>query len=267
MTTPFEQLLVDLHNAPRKKSEQAISFLWYYTRSNQENETDLTTISNLFIKASLPKPNTSRLQKAFTTSRKITKGSFPNTYKLTWEAARDLDKEFGHIFTQKTDLSIPEAANVSSTPFLENEKIEDAYRMAELYVILHCYENSVRQFITKILSEELGTYWWDQAASNPMKTSVNNRKQVETKKKWLSPRGNTSPLYYLEWGDLEKLIRKYQHLFVPYIGELRFIESRFGDLESLRNIVAHNGVLPSQDDFQRVIISFRDWTRQISSRS
>jgi hypothetical protein len=157
----------------------------------------------------------------------------------------------------------PDLAEVSNTPFLSDRDISTAYKMAELYVILHCYENSVRRFIENVLSKELGDDWWEQVASDKMKAIVKGRQEREQKERWLSPRGNMSPLYYLEWGDLVKLIRKEHGVFLPHIGSLRFVENRFEELESLRNIVAHNGVLPSEDDFQRVIISFRDWCRQL----
>ena len=156
----------------------------------------------------------------------------------------------------------PDLAQVTRTPLLSERDISDAYRMSELYIILHCYENSVRRLIEEVLSTELGEDWWEKAASASMKNFVEGRKQTEQRKRWLSPRGGT-PLYYLEWGDLVKLIRKYENLFLPRIGSLRFVEGRFEELEALRNIVAHNGVLPSDDDFQRVIISFRDWCHQI----
>lgn len=158
-----------------------------------------------------------------------------------------------------------EATLLNQTPFLSPSDISDAFKMSGLYVILHCYENSVRCLIEKVLSDELGDDWWDKAANDHMKNLVKGRKEAEEKKRWLSPRGQASPLYYLGWGDLEKLIRKYESLFLPYVGELRFVESRFGDLESLRHIVAHHGVLPSDDDFQRVKLSFRDWSRQVGN--
>jgi hypothetical protein len=159
----------------------------------------------------------------------------------------------------------PDLAQVNNTPFLTDEDILNAGKMAELYLILHCYENSVRRFIHTIMSSELGDGWWEVVATDAMKNTVKSRMEKEEKQKWLSARGSTSPLYYLEWGDLVKLIRKKESAFLPHIGSLKFIENRFEELEALRNIVAHNGVLPSKDDFDRVILSFRDWCRQINN--
>jgi hypothetical protein len=109
----------------------------------------------------------------------------------------------------------------------------------------------------------MGDDWWDKVSNSEMKKSLKALKEKEEKNKWISPRGSSSPLYYIQWKDLATLIRKNESLFLPYIGNINFIENRFVQIEDLRHIIAHNGVLPSEDDFQRIIISFRDWCRQI----
>lgn len=194
--------------------------------------------------------------------------------ELTPEAKSELNQILSIFKNRGTDITLlqvglppaQDLAEVEKTPFLSQDDITNAHKMSELYIVLHCYENSVRRLIENIFENEYGGNWWDQVANTGMKNSVKVRKEKEKKERWLSPRGKTSPLYYLEWGDLVKLIRKEQDLFLPRVGSLRFVENRFEELESLRNIVAHNGVLPSDDDFQRVIISFRDWCRQIDGK-
>ena len=37
------------------------------------------------------------------------------------------------------------------------------------------------------------------------------------------------------------------------------------NVERVRNITAHNGFLPNSEDFQRVILSFKDWCRQTTN--
>jgi hypothetical protein len=183
--------------------------------------------------------------------------------KKELEETQDENRTLREQIKTERECSHVDLAEVTRTPFLTGNEISNAYRMSQVYIVLHCYENSVRRLVEAVLSEELGVNWWDKAASTTMKNLVEGRKKKEEERRWLSPRGGTSPIYYLVWGDLEKLIRKYEHLFLPYIAELRFVESRFGDLEGLRNIVAHHGVLPSDDDFERVKLSFRDWCRQV----
>lgn len=152
--------------------------------------------------------------------------------------------------------------DLSATPFLTASHITNAEEMAELYKLLYCFENSVRNFIEMILKEKYGDMWWEKGATDATIRVYNERKSVESKNKWLSPRGS-SPLYYLSWGDLVKIIRKNYALFTPHVGEIRFVESRFEDLEKLRNIVAHNGYLSSEEDFQRIILSIKDWQKQM----
>ena len=47
--------------------------------------------------------------------------------------------------------------------------------------------------------------------------------------------------------------------------DIKFVELRFEELERVRNITAHNGFLPNSEDFQRVILSFKDWCRQTTN--
>jgi|688.fasta_scaffold219794_2 hypothetical protein len=156
-----------------------------------------------------------------------------------------------------------ETTEVFNTPYLNHEDVINAYKMSSLYVILHCYENSVRCFIEQILSREFGDHWWEKVKNTKTMPKVERAKNFEATNKWISPRGGSSPLYCIDWGDLVTIIRNHQNLFLPYIGDIKFIENRFEQLEGLRNIIAHHGVLPSDDDFQRIFISYRDWCRQI----
>jgi hypothetical protein len=71
-------------------------------------------------------------------------------------------------------------------------------------------------------------------------------------------------MFYVDWGDLLTLIRKYEAEFKQLIPDYTFVASRFEEMERLRNIVAHNGTLPSDDDFQHVIISFKQWCKQLA---
>jgi hypothetical protein len=136
--------------------------------------------------------------------------------------------------------------------------------MAGLYIILHCLENSVRKFIIDILEKKIGSNWWDKAKNAELEKKIKERKEKEAKNKWLSPRGSLSPLYYLDWGDLVKIIRKFETDFKSFFDEMKFVELRLEELEKVRNIIAHNGVLPSNDDFDRVVLHFKDWCKQVT---
>jgi hypothetical protein len=162
-----------------------------------------------------------------------------------------------------TTLTVEEQADITRTPRLTPHDIEAARKMAQLYVIIHCYENSARRVVDEVLTKKLGSTWWQTAANSSMKQKVTDRQSKEQRNKWITPRG-TSPMFYVDWGDLLTLIRKYDSDFEQLFPDFNFVASRFEEMERLRNIVAHNGTLPSDDDFQHILISFKQWCKQLA---
>jgi hypothetical protein len=159
--------------------------------------------------------------------------------------------------------TIEEQADIGRTPRLVAADIAAARKMAQLYIIIHCYENSARRIVDEVLTKKLGPTWWQTAANAQMKLKVADRQTKEMRNKWLASRG-TSPLFYIDWSDLLSLIRKYESDFNSLIPDYKFVEFRFEEMERLRNIVAHNGVLPTEDEFNHVILSFKQWCRQLA---
>lgn len=244
------------------KLEAAILFIWFNQYKNKRYDISVKEINQYFTEAHLPAYNPSNLKKDLSRSSKVTKGSSKDTFKLNRQTLDDLNAEF--LPKLNTEISITEVANINITPYLTAVDIDNARQMSQLYIIMHCLENSVRNFVERVLENKFGTSWWDSAKNAETERKVNERKDKELKNKWLSPRGGASPLFYLDWGDLVKLIRKFENDFNPYINEIKFVQLRLEELEKVRNIIAHNGVLPSQDDFDRVILHFKDWCKQVT---
>jgi hypothetical protein len=247
------------------KLEKAVAFMWFHQYKTKQHEITIKEINNYFLNAHLSPYNISYLKKDLNRSSMATKGSRRDTYKLSRRTLEELDKKF--LPALDKELSLTDRANVKITPFLKPTDIEDAKRMAELYIILHCLENSVRNFIEDILTKKIGAHWWEKAKNTELEKKVKDRKEKEAKHKWLSPRGKASPLYYVDWGDLVKVIRKFEADFHPFIEDVKFVELRLDELEKVRNIIAHNGVIPSNDDFDRVILHFKDWCKQVTGFS
>jgi hypothetical protein len=244
-----------------KKVEQAIAFIWFYSRANSLVEVDINQICEVFDAASLPLPNKSRLRDELKSLRGVRKGKKEDAFSLTRETLRSFDEKYGDILVRES-LTVADVAGIDQTPFLSSDEIDSARRMAELYVITHCYENSARKLIEATLKRELGVDWWNIAANTPMKNKADQLKQKEQRHKWITPRG-ISMLFYVDWGDLVTLIRKYEEHFVPVVGDLKFIEIRMEELERYRNIIAHNGTLESKDDYDQIILSFKQWCKQV----
>ena len=144
---------------------------------------------------------------------------------------------------------------------LSHEEIHNAILMGQVYIAIHCLENSTRQLIRNILKTEFGDDWFSKAASSKIMQKLKERKEVEKRKRWLGQRGGDE-LYYLDWNDLISIIRKYPEYFDPITGGIKFVESRLEEMECLRNIIAHSGVLPEKE-IDRIGIHLSDWCRQI----
>ena len=121
----------------------------------------------------------------------------------------------------------------------------------------------MRGLIETILSSELGSDWWDIASNASMKRKHAIRIQNENIKKWAPARSDFGPLYALDWPDLLTLMRKYPIHFEPYVKDINFLH-RYDDAGTFRNVVAHNGVLREDDDFDLIRIYYKNWIKQLS---
>ena len=250
--------------AEQQKIDAALLFIWFHQYKNQQPDVTINQINQYFIDAHLSKYNTSYLKRDLRSSKSVTKGAKESSYKLSRATLDLFNKTYLPHFD--VEIKITERANINLTPYLSTEEIGNARKMAELYIILHCLENSVRNFIEVTLTKAIGADWWDKSKNTELEQKAKDRKAKESKNKWLTPRGNSSNLYYIDWGDLVKIIRKNEKVFDQYFG-IKFVELRLEELEKIRNIIAHNGMIPSQDDFDRVVLHFKDWTKQVPNQS
>ena len=129
-----------------------------------------------------------------------------------------------------------------------SEKIRrSALQSLEAYLAFFCFENSARELIQQKLSENHGaTDWWDNCASSTIKKKVIERQEKEGKNRWHMKRG-ASEIYYTDFGDLASLIRNNWEDFADLFPDPEWVITRFTELESSRNIVAHNNVLEKNE--------------------
>lgn len=262
MTETFNNFCRKLEVSNLRKLKQAVAFLWFHCQYAGETEGTIADILRWFDAADLPKPNVTRLREGLRICPEVHKGSRAGQYKLDRNVREEFDAQFAYLFAAAPTPTIAERADLKMAPLISDADRQNAHKMAELYVILHCYENSARRLLEKVLTKKLGENWWDTVANVPMKKQVSDRQGKEQRNRWITPRG-TSPLFYLDWDDLLTLFRKYEADLKHYIPDFKFLELRFEELERFRNIVAHHGTLPSDDEFQTVILSFKHWCRQV----
>ena len=82
-----------------------------------------------------------------------------------------------------------ETARILSLDLLDDEHVTNARAMANVYIAIAGFENSVRDLIKKVLSEEIGANWWEDGVSEKIRTRAQQKLQEEDKIRWHVQRG------------------------------------------------------------------------------
>ena len=148
---------------------------------------------------------------------------------------------------------------------LDSDLVKRATRMATVYVAIAAFENSVREFISKRLLEEIGADWWQKAVPEGIRKKAETRQETEAKVRWHTPRGD-QPLNYTEFGDLGVIVGTSVTwpLFENHLHSLEWTKQIFRTLEYSRNVIMHSGDL-SNEDIERVGTAMRDWIKQVGA--
>lgn len=156
-----------------------------------------------------------------------------------------------------------EIAEHLSMDLLDEEHIEIAKKMASVYVVITSFENMVRDFIAKTLSEAKGEDWWEKSVSEKIRKNAESRKKEEEKIKWHQQRGDRL-LNYTEMGDLNSIINQNWENFEDYLVSLEWARQIINTLERSRNVIMHGGEL-GERDIERVGTNIRDWINQVGA--
>lgn len=151
-------------------------------------------------------------------------------------------------------------------PILPAKVVNEAKKMAEnVYPWFYVLENSMRELIKKVLSDSICDEWWEKGGPpNKIKEKVDKRIEDEDKIPFHGKRGQ-HPIYYTDFGHLERIISKNWKYFEPIIGDLNWFRQHVKELEPSRNVIAHNNPLSSTDE-GRVKLFFEVWERLIADK-
>jgi Swt1-like HEPN len=158
-----------------------------------------------------------------------------------------------------------DAEVVSRLPIdaLDEDLVSRAQRMAAVYVAIAAFENSVREFVSKVLLESVGADWWTKAVSEKIREKAESRRKEEEKIRWHTPRGD-EPVNYTEFGDLASIVGQNWVLFVDYSQSLDWMRQIISTVERSRNVIMHSGELGLQD-VERIATAIRDWIHQVGA--
>jgi hypothetical protein len=257
----FELFCQRLPTVAPTRADRAVLIVAYAKAFEDRERLTIKEIADYFEKAHLSRPNVTALAESLRTDRRVS---------LRDRSCRSLhaaDTELRSLIPELFDETphIAETFSVSlltNAPFIGDEYVKDLKRMADFYKALHTLENSIRRLVEAVLTSGLGPDWWEAVASASMIRKHSDRLSKEDRRAWLPARSSLGPLYSLDWSDLVTIIRKYESLFNPYIGEIDFMH-RYADLGLLRHVVAHNGFIDDESEVDRVLLALRDWNRQV----
>lgn len=136
-----------------------------------------------------------------------------------------------------------------------------AIAMQKAYRILFVLENLVRSVITATLEDKSGETWFDIHATAPMKSKLRDRQAKESKNQWHAGR-NKEPIYYMDFGDLSKLIVNNWTDFEDLLPGQSWVQSRLEEAERSRNVIAHTNILASEE-VARLEMYLTDWIKQV----
>ena len=178
-----------------------------------------------------------------------------NLAKVAMERTQLLKKTHNSNYINK------EIANHLSIDLLDENHLMISKKIDSVYVAITSFENMVRDFIAKTLSEEKGEDWWEESVSEGIRKKAESRRKEEEKIKWHQQRGDRL-LNYTEMGDLNNIIQQNWDNFEDYLISLDWARQIINTLERSRNVIMHGGELGDRD-IERVGTNIRDWINQV----
>ncbi len=160
-----------------------------------------------------------------------------------------------------SEMLAQEYVKCLSLDLLDDDNVNAAKLMATVYTAIAAFENTVRQFVVKVLLEHKGENWWEECVSEKIRKTAEGRKKEEERIRWHTPRGD-SMINYTEFGDLASIMGQNYELFQVHIVSLEWAKQIIQTIERSRNVIMHSGEL-GRRDIERIGTNIRDWINQV----
>lgn len=148
-------------------------------------------------------------------------------------------------------------------PLLPPARLEEAKKMASRsYPLMYIFENSVREFIVRVMTAKHGSDWWDAKAPSQVRDRVKDRQDNEDNNPWHGKRG-AHAIYYTDLGHLSRILNANWSDFSDYLPSQTWLTQKLEETEHSRNIIAHNNPL-SEKDIRRIELFLSDWQDQMT---
>jgi hypothetical protein len=138
----------------------------------------------------------------------------------------------------------------------------EARRMAAVYQLLFCFENSVRELIEDRLKEAYTVEtWWTDGVPEHVRANAEKLKAKEKRTPWHGPRGGTM-LAFVDFPVLATIVIEAWEHFEDLLGKPEWVTNLFDEMNQSRRAVAHTGVV-TQYDVERMELRVKDWLRAV----
>jgi len=173
---------------------------------------------------------------------------------------------------QKTPKKKVKVPNVNWNRYADPYLFEAVYLNipSEAYSILFILENSIRGFISRVLSENHGDNWWSDYISgikslSKIVTEVERRRHDESEN-WHHSKRGIHEIYYTDYANLLAIIRSCDVDFSEYFKKVpaRNLPGKLEELTPTRNVVAHNNKI-NKTDLDRLKTHAHDWFSYMQS--
>src|SRR5712671_1269113 len=150
-------------------------------------------------------------------------------------------------------------------PILSTATYAEMLAMIPVYQTLYTMENSIRQFINRVLTATHGKDWWDKLAPRGLKETVAKRTKEESVNAWHQKR-SASSIDYLDLDQLPALIRATQADFVPtFFKTVEWFQHFVDEVYQSRCVVCHMNPL-IQNNVDGVGLRFNHWENLVKEK-
>jgi hypothetical protein len=183
-------------------------------------------------------------------------------------------------FNKTSPLIPPQKVNIPSTKIkyikvgkdfnytdhlLSQTKITEAHEMSNVFPYLYLLENSIREFIHRVMNTGYGVDWWDKEVKTDLKNKVNDRMAKDKKDAWHQRRGDR-PIDYLDFIELQAFLGKIEKFVVPdIIPDLDWFRQLIKEVYKSRCVVCHMNPL-DKNNISAVLVKFNEWQKQINAK-
>lgn len=154
---------------------------------------------------------------------------------------------------------------VDQDPILSKGSMDEMKMMAPVYELLYQVENSIRQFITRVLSATHGKDWWGKVAPRGLRERVEKRMADEKINAWHQKR-SAEPINYLDLDQLPALVRQTQADFIPhFFSSVEWFQQFIDEVYRSRCVVCHMNPL-IRTNIDAVHVRFNQWQQLMNNK-